>query len=314
MSIPGKADEATLQRIEASAQLDFRPVLAAADGTPTTDASTETDADGDDAAGDGTVAEDSAAEDPAAEDSGAEDAAAEDATDTDAATDTGARDPDPIPETAYDEAWLTDALVEEFNAFECTPESTAGLSEAPGDRPLITCENDLPIKYILGPVELSGDVIEDATAQLETTSTGATTGQWAVQMKMNDEGTQTFGEISQRMYGAQSPLDQFAFVLDGQVLSAPTMNAQILNGRPSITGNFTQDSAEALADQLKFGALPIGFTVQSQEDISATLGSNQLQAGLLAGLIGLLLVVVYSMFQYRALGSITILSSRSPAC
>jgi len=110
------------------------------------------------------------------------------------------------------------------------------------------------------------------------------------------------------MYGAQSPANQFAFVLDGKVLSAPTMNAQILDGRPSITGGFTQESAKQLADQLKFGALPIGFTVQSQEDISATLGANQLQAGLLAGLIGLLLVVIYSFFQYRVLGMLTVAS------
>jgi preprotein translocase subunit SecD len=163
-------------------------------------------------------------------------------------------------------------------------------------------------KFILGPVELSGDVITDAVAQMGTTNTGATTGEWVVQITMNSQGADTFGKISTRLYGAAEPQNRFAFVLDGSVLSAPTMNGQILDGRPSISGSFTQESSQALADQLKFGALPMDFTVQSQEDISATLGTNQLQAGLLAGLIGLLLVVVYSIFQYRALGSLTIAS------
>ena len=320
VSIPGKADEATLQRIEASAQLDFRPVLAVADGTSAGVVTPEegTDAEGDaaepEANGDETTPAEGESDAAANEDAATTDdtAATDDAATTDDATTgdegAGAVDPDPLPETAYDDAWLTEGLIAEFNAFACTPEATLGLSEAPSDRPLITCDAEAPIKYILGPVEMSGDTIDDATAQMETTQQGATTGQWAVQMKLNDEGTKTFGQISQRMYGAQSPLDQFAFVLDGQVLSAPTMNGVILNGRPSITGNFTQDTAQVLADQLKFGALPIGFTVQSQEDISATLGSNQLQAGLLAGLIGLLLVVVYSFFQYRVLGSLTVMS------
>ncbi|MCB1273099.1 MAG: protein translocase subunit SecD [Leucobacter sp.] len=308
VSIPGKADDATLQRIEASAQLDFRPVLAVADGTSagtveTPDDDADAAVDGDEKAADTEDAKSGDAD--AAGDAATGDEGSDDSTD---ATADSAVDPDPIPDTAYDDAWLTEGLISKFNAFVCTPDATLGLSEAPRDRPLITCDAEQPIKYILGPVEMGGDTIEDATAQMETTQQGATTGQWAVQMKLNDEGTKTFGEISQRMYGAASPLNQFAFVLDGQVLSAPTMNGQILNGRPSITGNFTQDSAQVLADQLKFGALPIGFTVQSQEDISATLGSNQLQAGLLAGLIGLLLVVVYSLFQYRALGSLTVMS------
>lgn len=282
VSIPGKADDATLQRIEASAKLDFRPVLAAAAGVATT--AEGTDAESTDA--------DNADPDTAA---------------TPAEAPVGLY-PDPLPETAYDQSWLTEELLAAFDAADCQTLQTQDLSAAPGDRPLITCDETNSIKYILGPVELGGDAISDAVAQMETTQTGATTGQWAVQMTLNDAGTKTFGAISQRMFGAQSPLDQFAFVLDGRVLSAPTMNAQILDGRPSITGGFTQESAQALADQLKFGALPIGFVVQSQEDISATLGSSQLQAGLLAGLIGLILVVVYSLFQYRALGSLTIAS------
>lgn len=300
VAIPGKADAATLQRIEASAQLGFRPVLQVATGTFGGTAAADGVTEGVDGADDAIAAEDEAL---------AERDAADEA---DAAATSGANaaavDPDPLPDTAYDPAWLTEGLYANFQAFNCDSDEALAVSEAPADRPLITCDQYGMYKYILGPVELSGDVITDAVSQPYTTQTGATTGEWVVQLTMNSEGTDTFGKISQRMYGASSPLDQFAFVLDGRVVSAPTMNAQILDGRPSISGGFTQESSKALADQLKFGALPIGFTVQSQEDISATLGANQLQAGLLAGLIGLLLVVVYSIFQYRALGSVTIAS------
>lgn len=302
VSIPGKADEATLQRIEASAKLDFRPVLYLGQGTSAPTAEDQAAADTE-ISGDGTsVTDESGA--VTGEVAPGDAAAQEPATDADAAN----VDPDPLPDTAYDTAWLTEGLLAEFNDFSCTSEQALGLSEAATDRPLITCDQYGVYKYILGPVEMSGETISDASAMIGTTSTGATTGQWVVQMTLNDKGTKTFGEISTRMYGATPPLNQFAFVLDGLVVSAPEMNGQILDGRPSISGSFTQESAEALADQLKFGALPIGFTVQSQEDISATLGSNQLQAGLLAGLIGLILVVIYSLIQYRVLGSLTVAS------
>lgn len=289
VSIPGKADEATLQRIEASAKLDFRPVLTYNVGASTATADTEGSED------EATTADD---------DAKADDAQAEDS----AASDTSNLDPETIPESAGDLAWITPALQEKFDAFTCNSEDALGAGDAPDDRPLITCDDTGALKYILGPVELDGSVISDATAQVGTTSTGASTGEWVVQIIMNKQGTETFGKISTRLFGATAPQNQFAFVLDGRVLSAPTMQAQILDGRPSISGQFTQESAAALADQLKFGALPIDFTVQSQEDISATLGTNQLAAGLLAGLIGLVLVVIYSAFQYRALGSLTVAS------
>ena len=97
-------------------------------------------------------------------------------------------------------------------------------------------------------------------------------------------------------------------MLDGKVITAPTTQAAITDGKPEISGNFNQESAKTLADQLKFGALPISFTVQSTDKISATLGTAQLAAGLIAGAIGLLLVVIYSLFQYRLLGFVTVAS------
>ena len=266
VQIPGEADDETRQRIEASAQLQLRPVLYA--GAP---ANTF-------------VGEDGAetpypTPDPALE-----------------ATPTAS------PTNASDPVWITPAVQAEFLAYDCADENNDPASE-PADQPLITCSVDGSVKYILGPVELDGSSIDDATFGLEQT-----TGRWAVNLDFDDEGTETFGEISQRLYGQEAPLNQFAFVLDGYVLSAPAMQGVILDGKPSITGEFNQETSQILADQLKYGALPLSFEVVSSDTISATLGSQQLRIGLIAGLIGLLLVAVYSLIVYRALGFVIIAS------
>ncbi len=266
VQIPGQADEETRNRIEASAQLQLRAVLYAGD--------------------------------PATEFVG------EDGKSTPYPT------PDPSlqatptasPTNGSDTAWITPALQAQFLAYDCADPANDP-ANAPADEPLITCNADGTVKYILGPVELDGSSIDDATFGLQQNN-----GQWAVNLQFDGDGTKTFGEISQRLYGAQAPLNQFAFVLDGYVLSAPSMNGVILDGKPSITGSFTQETAKVLADQLKYGALPLSFTVESSNSISATLGSQQLQIGLIAGLIGLALVAIYSLIVYRALGFIIIAS------
>lgn len=311
VAIPGKVDDETLQRIQASAALDFRGVFVEAPAeagaaTPEDGAAVEGDTPAADASADDAAAENAAAEGAASEEAAAEDAAADDAETQEPAGDLY---PDPLPKDPADQAWLTPALLQEFAEFTCTADSALEVANAPADKPLITCDETGLLKYILGPVELTGDVITDAVSQQQAMPNGGgTTGLWEVAITMNKEGAKSFGKVSTRLFGQQPPLNQFAFVLDGKVISAPTMNAQILDGRPAISGNFTKDSSKVLADQLKFGALPMSFTVQSQEDISSTLGSNQLLGGLIAGLIGLGLVVVYSLFQYRLLGTLTIAS------
>ena len=266
VQIPGEADDETRQRIEASAQLQLRPVLYA--GAP------------------------------------ANTFAGEDGKETPYPTPDPSLEATPTasPTNASDPGWITPALQAEFLAYDCADETNDPASE-PADEPLITCSVDGSVKYILGPVELDGSSISDATFGLQQTN-----GVWAVNLTFDGKGTETFGEISQRLYGATAPLDQFAFVLDGYVLSAPAMQGVILDGKPSITGDFTQESAEVLADQLKYGALPLSFEVVSSDTISATLGSQQLQIGLIAGLIGLLLVAVYSVIVYRALGFVIVAS------
>lgn len=219
---------------------------------------------------------------------------------------TTAATPSASPTDGSDPNWVTPELQAQFDALDCATDfRKPGQIDDP-TTPMITCDVDGFGKYILGPVEVDGATISDAFAGTQTTSTGATTNTWAVNLEFNEEGTKKFAAVTERLFPLESPRNQFAITLDGYVITAPSTNAVISNGKAEITGSFTKDSSKALADQLKYGSLPIGFEVQSQENISATLGSSQLQGGLLAGLIGLLLVVVYSIFQYRGLAMVTI--------
>jgi preprotein translocase subunit SecD len=235
----------------------------------------------------------------------------EDATAT--PTPTPSVDPGSLPSTpsvkptnASDLNYVTPALQAQYDAFDCSKIDTAVV--APADKPLVTCETDGSVKYVLGPVEVSGANISDASSGQKTTQSGATTGEWVVNMVFDGEGTKDFATVTTRLSGLQGVQNQFAIVLDGSVISAPRTLAVITDGKPQISGNFTQASAKSLADQLKFGALPLSFAVQSQDTISATLGSAQLTSGLIAGLIGLILVVLYSLAQYRLLGLVTVAS------
>jgi preprotein translocase subunit SecD len=133
-----------------------------------------------------------------------------------------------------------------------------------------------------------------------------------VRLDFNSAGTTSFCDLTSRITSLPSPRNQGAIVLDNQVISNPVPNAALCGGSASITGGsgnpFTAASSKALADQLKFGALPLSFALQTSDQISPTLGGDQLTRGLIAGAIGLLLVVAYSLFQYRALGLVTVSS------
>lgn len=211
--------------------------------------------------------------------------------------------------TPSDPALVTPQIVAEFNALDCTnPANLTGGRQAPDDQPLVTCDVDGSAKYILGPVEVQGSHITEATAQMGRNQQGMATGEWEVALAMDKTGTAEQRTMSQRLVSAPAPQNQFGIVLDGLVIMAPVAQAIITDGRSSISGSLTQETANQLASQLRFGALPISFEVQSTEQISATLGSEQLRNGVLAGIIGMLLVVVYMFIQYRALGIVTVAS------
>lgn len=278
VSIPGEPDDETRERISSSAKLEFRPVLVA------------------DLPSSSTIGEEGA-EDPATDPSASP-----------SAEPSAEPTPSASPTDASDLAWITPELQETFDTFDCATVNAVGANVAPADEPLITCEQDGSIKYILGPVEVAGERIADARAGLISSQTGVTTNEWGVFMEFDAEGTAQFRAVTERLVALVGVQNQFAIVLDGSVISAPRTISAITDGRPQISGNFTEESALTLADQLKFGALPIGFEIQSSENISATLGVSQLQSGIIAGIVGLILVGFYAFFQYRALGGVVLAS------
>ncbi len=223
-------------------------------------------------------------------------------------TASGAVTPAPKPTNASDLAQITPALQQEFIALDCGKTAAVQGSRDDPAKPLVTCSDDGAEKYILGPAEVIGTDIKDATAGLQTTQQGATTNEWVIQLSFKGEGTRKFRDVTERITPMQPPQNRFAVVLDGQVITAPSSNAVIPNGQAEISGNFTQASSQALANQLKYGALPISFTTQTEDTISPLLGAEQLQRGLLAGLIGMILVVLYSVLQYRGLAMVSIAS------
>ena len=276
VSIPGIPDENTLALIKASAKLEFRPVLITSAGTPTAEVDGAGSSDPD------------ATESPAPEETPA------------------AEEPTASPTDGSDLNWITPEIQKEFDDLDC-----ASVFREPGQIddpavPLVTCDVNGFTKFILGPVEVDGANISDASNGTVTSSTGASTNTWAVNLEFDEIGTEGFSTVTQRLFPLEQPRNQFAITLDGFVITAPTTQAVITNGSAQITGSFDRESSKVLADQLKYGSLPIGFEVQSQENISATLGQDQLTSGLLAGLIGLTLVVIYSAFQYRGLAIVTV--------
>src|SRR5262249_3754726 len=131
--------------------------------------------------------------------------------------------------------------------------------------------------------------------------------QWAVNLQLDDKGSAEQLKLSQAMVGTS---DQFAIVLDGQVISAPTFNGVIPNGTSQITGNFTESEAKSLATSLTSGALPITFDKEKTVilRIGPSLAGDQLTAGITAGIAGLLLVMLYCLIYYRGLGLVVIAS------
>lgn len=212
------------------------------------------------------------------------------------------------PEKDVDE-WQTDKIIKKYTELDCTdPKNRTGGQQQPADEPVVACGKDGEAKYILGPVELSGEHLADANFGYAAGANGVQTNQPAVNLKFDNVGREIFKQITSDITGKQQPYNQFAIALDGNVLSAPSSNAAITDGNAEISGNFTLDEAQTLADQLKNGSLPLSFQVQSEDQISPTLGSNYLNIGLLTGLVGLILVVIYSLLQYRVLGLVTVSS------
>jgi preprotein translocase subunit SecD len=197
--------------------------------------------------------------------------------------------------------------IDAFNAFTCPPAGSAANVEDDPKKPLVTCGTDedaegnqFVTKYLLSASMIEGTQLDNAEAAIPQNQVN-----YVVQLDFDGDGTEKFTEISEALVNTEK---QFGIVLDGQVISAPTMNGLITDGRPQIEGNFTQDSAQSLATSLKYGALPVAFSDFSVETVGPSLAGDQLTAGITAGIFGLVLVMIYCVFYYRGLGIVVVSS------
>jgi preprotein translocase subunit SecD len=320
ISIPGKQDKNILATVQQTAELRFRQVLVSGAGsaTPVPSATPSPTASG-------TVT-------PSASTSGTPSPSpttstnnavvpkalrkAVSAATTPTPTPTGSASA-PAPTTPAPTApsadGITPALQQKFLALDCGDvEKVRSELRTPGaddpKKPLVTCSEDGVEKYILAPAEVLGTDVKTASAQLQMNNQGIATGGWVVELNFTGTGKKKFADVTRRLFAETGDKNRFAIVLDGLAVSAPATNGVIANGNAEISGNFSQSEATDLANVLKFGALPLTFDPGEVQEVSATLGGDQLTAGLVAGVIGLLLVVMYSLLYYRGLGLVTVAS------
>ena len=274
VTIPGKTDRSVVDQLKTTAVLNFRPVVAIDAGSPQPT--------------------------PTPSVSGKKGVKIKPVKATPRPTVAPGRLVPPIQSKNLDKAF-----VEVFQALDCSKSSVleGGKIDDP-NKYLITCSKDGAIKYVLTPAALSGADVQSATATLPTQGAGG----WQVDLTMTTKGAKTFADLTKYLYKQKDPTNQLAIALDGLVVSAPKINEPILGGNAQITGSFTAEEAKNLSEVLKYGALPVSLSVDEVQQISPTLGNDQLRAGLLAGLFGLILVILYLLLYYRALGIVAVFS------
>ncbi|WP_338089862.1 protein translocase subunit SecD [Nonomuraea basaltis] len=230
----------------------------------------------------------------------------QDAKATPAASPTGSAGPPPAedPNAGINTEGIDPAVLAQFNKLNCADPANRGqgVQDDPAKQ-YAACETDGSYKYVLDVAKVVGTDIDTATAGIQQGTT-----EWVVQLDFKSKGAGAWGDLTTQAYNSQEPRNKVAVVLDGVVITAPNIISPITGGRAEITGGFDQISSTNLADQLKYGALPLKFNRSSIDTVSSTLGQDQLEGGLIAGIIGLALVVLYCLFYYRGLGIVAVLS------
>jgi preprotein translocase subunit SecD len=234
--------------------------------------------------------------------------------------------------TYGDTSKVNAATLKLFNKTKCTPSTnpnlvndswkkTAGYTDAAAqyndiNGQIVSCDAS-GTKYVLDKAVFEGQDITNVNSGIQQNTT-----QWVVNLQLNGKAGRSFGTLTTSQYnsyfsGAQTGnqddavLDSTAVVLDGNVQSAPQTQQPITAGQVQINGGatgFSQEQATQLTNVLKFGALPLSFHQQSVNSISATTGRDSLHAGLIAGILGLIVVVIYLFFYYRGLGIVSVCS------
>nr|WP_187279403.1 protein translocase subunit SecD [Streptomyces lavendulae] len=222
------------------------------------------------------------------------------------ATPTGGSSPKPTPSASG--GTDTSKLQAAYTALDCSKKADraeAGNKAKPGE-PTIACGKVGKgyYKYLLGPAGVDGTEVKKAQAVFDTQGASG----WQVQMTFDSKGAKKFADITGALAKNQAPQNEFGIVLDGEVVSSPYVSTAITGGQAEISGSFTQQEAQSLANMLSYGALPLSFQEQSVTTVTAALGGQQLHAGLLAGAIGLALVVLYLVVYYRGLSLVAMAS------
>ncbi|MGP3926363.1 protein translocase subunit SecD [Streptomyces sp. 8N616] len=313
VNIPrGTNEKQAREQVGTTAQLYFRPVLTIAQGTKTPEPSkspsgTDKAKGGGEKASSGDEATSSATPSSSATTQGRAVTGALKADESPKAAPSPSGQPSqpPAPEPQPG-AGIPADLQKKLAALDCSKPETraqAGQGDKPADA-TVACSEDGAAKYALGPADVEGVDVDDAKAAFDQQrGTG-----WIVTLDFNDKGAKKFADSTGKLASKQQPQNQFAIVLDGEVVSAPSVSTAITGGNAEISGSFTQQSAEDLANVLSYGALPLTFDESSVTTVSAALGGEQLQAGLIAGAIGLALVIIYLVAYYRGLAFVAILS------
>ena len=198
---------------------------------------------------------------------------------------------------------LSAQIGKKYVSLDCTQAvNRQGTGSDVATEAIVACDRSGGSKYILAGAEVLGRQVSKASAAINQSSGSG----WYVLLNFNNDGTKAFADLTTRVTKLTPPLNEVAIVLDGLVVSAPRINEAIPSGNAQITGSFSQTEATDLANVLKYGALPLAFDRGEVQQISPTLGSDQLRAGLLAGALGLFLVLLYSVLYYRGLGLVTV--------
>ena len=289
VSVPGLGQDRVVELVQRTALLNFRPVWNVLSPFSIDPA----DADAAEVRAEGDAAEGDAAEGDAAESA------------DESASDGGAQSAEIVQAPDYSPEFQT-----EVDALDCIdPLNLAGGTPDNPTEWLGACDQSGAQKYVMEPAFIEGVSVTDANAQLTQQGIG-----WVVTLEFDSEGAGALAEASTELSAlpecgsGATPCNAFAIVLDGVVVSAPRFNEPILGGQAQIEGDFNAEEARDLANVLKYGALPVTLDVVDITSVSATVGGDQLRAGIIAGLIGLALVSIYLLLYYRVLGLVAVAS------
>jgi preprotein translocase subunit SecD len=295
VAVPGVGQDRVVELVQRTALLNFRPVWNVLSPLPAEPVAEE--ATGEEAAEDGSTDE-ATADGATTEDDGT-------VSDESSADQGGVRSAEIVQAAEY-----TPEFQSEVDALNCV--DPVNLAGGTPDNPLEwlgACDQTGVQKYVMEPAFIEGVNVTDANAQLTQQGIG-----WVVTLEFDSEGAGALADASTELSAlpecgtGATPCNAFAIVLDGVVVSAPRFNEPILGGQAQIEGDFNAQEARDLANVLKYGALPVTLEVVDITSVSATVGGDQLRAGIIAGLIGLALVSVYLLLYYRVLGLVAVMS------